>query len=284
MSQLFRQESAFRSPEGQPGGSSLAELFHENTKNHRPIHFPNTSEDTYTVKELDAMTRAYKQYRRRPRVALPEVQSCPAESFDDIIRARRTNRKFGSGELALAELSALMQWSYGISAEAVITGGGVQRLRAAPSAGALYPAEIYLGVRSVGGLDAGIYHYEVPDHTAALLSHGDASERLQAVCCGQEYAREAAVVVLIAGVIERTRRKYGNRGYRYVLLDVGHLAQNLCLAATVLGLSITTTCGFFDDEAADLIGIDGCDEAVLYVAFVGKPSCTEISCHRQPRD
>jgi SagB-type dehydrogenase family enzyme len=75
---------------------------------------------------------------------------------------------------------------------------------------------------------------------------------------------------MITAVLERTKRKYGERGYRYVLLDIGHLAQNLYLACTALGLAVTTTGAFFDDEAADLLGIDGCDEAVLYVAFVGR--------------
>jgi SagB-type dehydrogenase family enzyme len=151
-----------------------------------------------------------------------------------------------------------------------LLGGSVQPLRAAPSAGALYPGEIYLGVRAVDGLGAGIYHYEVPDHSLARLDSGDPGDRLARVCCGQEYARQAAVVVLISAVLQRTTRKYGDRGYRYVLLDIGHLAQNLCLICSALGLSIVTTCGFYDEEAAELLGIDGRDESVMYVAFIGK--------------
>jgi SagB-type dehydrogenase family enzyme len=166
-------------------------------------------------------------------------------------------------------VSAILQWSYGITGESGIDGGGVQRFRAAPSAGALYPAEIYLGVRAVRGFEAGIYHYEVPEASLALLNGGNHADRLCEICCGQDYARQAAMVVLISAVVERTKRKYGDRGYRYVLLDVGHLGQNLYLACTALDLAIMTTCGFFDDEAADLLGIDGCDEAVVYVAFIG---------------
>jgi SagB-type dehydrogenase family enzyme len=133
-----------------------------------------------------------------------------------------------------------------------------------------------LGVRAVRGLEAGIYHYEVPDASLALLNRGDPTDRLHDVCCGQEYARQAAIVVLISAVIERTKRKYGDRGYRYVLLDIGHLGQNLYLVCTALGLAIVTTCGFFDDEAADLLGIDGCDEAVFYVAFIGRRPAEEL--------
>jgi SagB-type dehydrogenase family enzyme len=102
------------------------------------------------------------------------------------------------------------------------------------------------------------------------LEHGDPSERIASVCCGQPHAREAALVVLVSAVTMRTRRKYGERGYRYALLDIGHLGQNLCLAGAALDLAVVTTCGFFDDEGADLLGIDGIDEALMYVAFVGR--------------
>jgi SagB-type dehydrogenase family enzyme len=141
----------------------------------------------------------------------------------------------------------------------------------APSAGALYAAELYVAVRDVEGLDAGIYHYEVPVNQLALLRGGDVSVRLADVCCGQEYPLNAAVTVLISGVVGRSTRKYGERGYRYVLLDVGHLGQNLYLSCAALGLSITTTCGFFDDDAADMLGVDGSDEPVLYFGFIGRP-------------
>ena len=81
--------------------------------------------------------------------------------------------------------------------------------------------------------------------------------------------KQAAATVFITGVFERTKRKYGERGYRYVLLDIGHLGQNLCLAATAAGLAMMTTCGFFDDDVNRLLGVDGLDEAVVYVAFLG---------------
>jgi SagB-type dehydrogenase family enzyme len=117
----------------------------------------------------------------------------------------------------------------------------------------------------------GLYHYEVADHALALLAGGDPTERLYETCCYQEGARTASVVVLIAASLQRTKHRYGERGYRYVLLDVGHLAQNLLLACSALGLGAMTTCGFFDDAANGLLRLDGVDEAVLYVAFLGRP-------------
>jgi SagB-type dehydrogenase family enzyme len=266
---VFRREAALRGRPWQPASESIADLFHENTKRHRATAIA-AEDEGYRTRELEAMARAYKRYRLHPQVPLPRLPKDTAGvPFHELIATRRSRRTFASDRLTLTELSAILQWSYGITGSARIAGGGVQSFRAAPSAGALYPAEIYLGVRAVQELDAGIYHYEVPETSLALLSRGDPTDDLFAVCCGQEYARQAGIVVLITAVTERTKRKYGDRGYRYVLLDIGHLGQNLYLACTALNLTIVTTCGFFDDEAADLLGIDGCDEAVFYVAFIG---------------
>jgi len=272
MAGIFRRQSALRGAGQRDTEESLADLFHENTKLRRAMPAgadPADSTDGYGVRELEAMAQAYKRYRLRPKVRLPQPTAV-APSLPAVMASRRSRRSFSPEPLELDELSAILRWSYGITGGTALPGGGVQRFRAAPSAGALYPAEIYLGVRAVRGLDAGLYHYEVPDSSLALLTRGNPADLLREICCGQKQAREAAVVVLISAVVERTRRKYGDRGYRLVLLDIGHLGQNLYLACTALDLAIVTTCGFFDDEAADLLGIDGCDEAVLYVAFVGR--------------
>jgi SagB-type dehydrogenase family enzyme len=109
----------------------------------------------------------------------------------------------------------------------------------------------------------------------ALLSEGDVSEAVRAAFAGQESARGASFVVVIAGIIGRTQRKYGERGYRYVLMEAGHLAQNLLLAATALGYAAFTTGGFFDENLNALLRLDGVEETVLYCAFVGQPGATE---------
>lgn len=259
-------------PRAEPRSESLSELYHENTKL-RPL--PGAGmvvPGHYTTDELQAMARAYKRYRLHTQVPLPAPRELPPNSvtFDDVVAARRSVRSFADADLELDELAKILHQSSGITGGVRIPGGGVHHFRAAPSAGALYPAEIYLGIRRVAGLVPGIYHYEVPEHGLAMLSADDPTERLYEVCCRQAYAREAAVVVLIAGVMPRTKRKYRERGYRYILLDVGHLTQNLYLACTALGLAVTTTGGFFDDVANELLHLDGVDETVLYVAFIGK--------------
>jgi SagB-type dehydrogenase family enzyme len=276
MADIFRRVQALR-VRPQAAAESIADLFHENTKLQPATAGGTVVEGSYGGRELEAMARAFKRYRLHPQVPLPRVPTDAAgPPVGQVIAARRSGRTFASSPLTLTEVSTILQWSYGVTGEVGIPGGGIQRFRAAPSAGALYPAEIYLAVRGVQALDQGIYHYEVEEASLALLSRGDPTDRLYDACCGQDHARQAGMVVLISGVTERTRRKYGDRGYRYVLLDIGHLGQNLYVSCTALGLSIVTTCGFFDDDAADLLGIDGCDEAVFYVAFIGRPSDGEL--------
>ena len=254
-----------------PPPLSLSELYHENTKLH-----PQTAQDmiaagNFSKSDLQAMSRAYKQYPNFPRIKLPAIEDIPqsSRSFDEVVSSRRSVRDFADLELSMNDLSKLLHQSYGVTGELPGKNDFKQELRSSPSAGALYPAEIYIAVRKVSGVEPGIYHYNVPNHELELLVPGDPTEQIQEVCCGQEYVRQTSIVILMSGVLARTKLKYGERGYRYALLDIGHLGQNIYLSCTALDLAIMTTCGFYDDEANQLLRIDGVDEAVMYVAFIG---------------
>ena len=265
-------QPAVLGPKKKKASIAISELYHENTKLHPSIPNEMIAVGDYTEADHLAMARGYKKYRLAPQTKLPEIENLlPSDrKFDEVVASRRSVRDFKDEEMSLNELSKLLHQSYGITGEITRKGEGSIPLRSAPSGGALYPAEIYLGIRNVSGIEAGIYHYNVPDHALELLIPGDPTEKLYAACCQQEYTQQAAVVFLISGVLQRTKRKYGERGYRYVLLDVGHLAQNIYLSSTALNLAVMTTCGFFDDVANQLLQIDGLDETTLYVAFVGK--------------
>ncbi len=250
---------------------SVSELFHENTKLQPSLPADMIAAGSYTDAEIQAMSRGFKQYKLFPQIPLPsrEEWSPVKRSYDDVIESRRSVREFSDCEMKLEDLSRVLHQSYGITGEIRRPEDGTLPLRAAPSGGALYPAEIYLGIRNVSGLQPGIYHYNVPDHALELLISGDPASSLFEICCGQKYVRQAAATVLISGVLQRTKRKYGERGYRYVLLDIGHLGQNIYLACTALDLAVMTTCGFYDDRANQLLSLDGIQETMMYVAFLG---------------
>jgi len=252
-----------------PADPSLSEIFHENTKL-RAVSVPNAEwvGAQYSFDEVAAMLGARKVYPYRRTIALAcEQQADP--SFQSVVRRRRTVRRFAPAPLDFAALSALLDLSYGVTSESAQAGGLIQRHRAAPSAGALYPAEIYLYARNIDGLAPGLYHYAAEQRSLAEISTGEHAAAVWEACCRQDYAKQAAATIFITGVFARTKSKYGERGYRYVLLDIGHLGENLCLAATAADLAITTTCAFYDDEVNRLLGVDGLDEAAVYVAFLG---------------
>lgn len=255
-----------------PPPLSLSELYHENTKLHPLTIQQMMPPNDYSNADLQAMSRAYKQYPNLPSVKLPPIENIPSNgrNFDEVVSARRSLRDFADLDISLDDLSKILHQSYGVTGELSSKGGFRQDLRSVPSAGALYPAEIYIAVRKVSGVEPGIYHYNVPNHELELLIPGDPTEKTLEVCCGQEYVRQASVVLMISGVLARTKLKYGERGYRYALLDIGHLGQNIYISCTSLELAVMTTCGFYDDEANNLLRIDGVDETTLYVAFIGK--------------
>jgi SagB-type dehydrogenase family enzyme len=242
----------------------MSEIYHENTKDRErvipaSINAPSTTGPWY---------RAFKKYPHRPRTALAICEPGPSTTAEEAMRARRSTRQFRNEPLSLDQLGRLLYFSNGITGTQPLDQGTLP-LRASPSAGALYPIELYVAAFSVEGLQEGIYHFEVEDNVLELLRPGLYKQDLFEITHRQEMVLQSAVVVLMSAVFGRTRNKYGERGYRYVLLDAGHLAQNLYLESTALGLGCATIGGFFDDKANNLLGIDGVDESVVYMAVIG---------------
>lgn len=157
------------------------------------------------------------------------------------------------GRLTLAELGRMLYLSAGIT---LLRGGNA--LRAAPSSGALFPSELYLAARRVGGLAPGLYHYDPQQHRLQWLA------RLPAAI-GAPQADDADALVLLGALFRRTAYKYHNRAYRYALADAGHLLENLRLSARGAGLAGELLRQFDDAAAARALGIDGVEEAVLAI-------------------
>jgi SagB-type dehydrogenase family enzyme len=126
-------------------------------------------------------------------------------------------------------------------------------LRTTPSAGALYPLEVYLVAGDVTGLEPGVYRYDPRHHRLSLQSAGDSRAGVVQATLGQDWVAEAPAIIVLAGVYRRTSRKYGARAPRYVHMEMGHAAQNVYLQATALGLGTTLVGAFRDDKLARVL-------------------------------
>ncbi len=173
-----------------------------------------------------------------PIVDLPAPLQEAGVDLNRALRDRRSHREYSTASLTRTELSQLL-WS----AQGITHSGG---LRTAPSAGALYPLELFVVIARVENLAAGIYHYQTKTHSLRLISEGDYRHRLARAALGQDVIEEAAAIIAIAAVYARTEQKYGSRARRYVHMEVGHVAQNIYLQTTALGLG-TVLVGAFDD-------------------------------------
>ncbi len=182
-----------------------------------------------------------------------------------VITKRRSQRTFTQEPISLSALSQLLWATQGITYSAF-----EYPFRACPSAGALYPIETYLAVNRVEGLTPGIYHLYVPERLLEILAEGAFGRDLAEAALGQGMARTASVVFIWTAVVQRSKWKYKERGYRYIYLDGGHIGQNLYLAATALDLGCCTIGALFDEEVNRLIGVDGTEETVVYMGAVGK--------------
>ena len=185
-----------------------------------------------------------------------------APSYRDVLHNRRSRRDFRGEAISLHRLSALLADSYGITEER-------HRLRAAPSAGALYPVELFLHVLSIEGLSPGLYQYQPEGHLLHGHLQGENAQLLVRAALDQSFLADAAVVFLLVAFPEKMFWKYGIRGYRYIYLDAGHLAQNLYLAAEAGGLAACEVAAFYDDALNTLYGFDGKTAFITTLVAVG---------------
>ena len=211
----------------------------------------------------------FKTYPEAPRVALPGVPGgeggAGEQGFFKVLGRRRSVRAYAPPPLDLEELSALLWSAAGVTAREQ----GFA-FRTAPSAGALYPIEHYVAVHDVTGVGPGVYHYAVLERALELVRAGDVRRPLAHAALDQRLAAFADVVFIWTAVLARSRWKYGERFVRYIFLDAGHIAENVALAAVALGLGSCQIAAFFDDEAADLLGVDPDEEPVVYMTTVGR--------------
>lgn len=193
---------------------------------------------------------------------LPEPKFIGRTSLEETLLNRRSIREFKDQSLTLADVSQLLWAAQGVTEQR-------RGFRTAPSAGALYPLELYVAVGNVENTASGIYKYRPHEHELVKVADGDVREELCRAALGQSSVRDGAIVLVFSVVYERTTIKYGDRGIQYAHMEVGHAAQNVYLQAVSLDLGTVVIGAFYDDKVKQVMGMED-SEIPLCIMPVGK--------------
>jgi len=244
------------------------ELYHENSK--------ATPQDPFLSAEAAQVYLAQMpeslQFDAYPEVKLAE--SAPLSmQLDHAITHRSLPNELEPCSLTAGTVATLLHYAYGTTGDE--PEGTPRRRRAVYSAGALFPLEIFLHCSRVAGMAPGIYHYDPPGARLRFLRGGDQSQKLAPALMDGRIAQTAALTLFIAAMPERSVLRYGDRGYRFALLEAGAVVQNLNLVASALGLACMNVGEFFDRQIDDVLNLDGLTISTLYVVAIGKPAREE---------
>jgi len=255
--------------------NDIAEIFHEATK----VASANFMErglqatDYLLSRRWTVRTVAnYKDYATRPELALPPPT--PLEMpLMDALRRRQSVRSFSGQPIGLQDLSNILFYGAGVTRTPAVTmlPHLQMRFRSYPSGGGLYPVELYAFLVNVAGVAPCLVHYCAVTKRAAILSEDiEASTLREAFGDCDNFIPTTGAVLFLTGIFQRTTVKYGPRGYRFVMLEAGHLAQNLSLVTTAHNLGSLMWGGYLDDRLNALIEANGVDESVVHCMMVGR--------------
>ncbi|MBI3335371.1 MAG: SagB/ThcOx family dehydrogenase [Candidatus Portnoybacteria bacterium] len=238
-------------------------IFHQSSKDLLKGH-PYIPEDSRDWPE-EWLTTFYKTYPRMPHVPLQSEP--PSADFFELISRRSSKRDFKKIPVGFTELSTLLKYSCGITGK--LDAGTFRRAQA--SGGARFPIEVYPFLfQSNGALSSGVYHYNVKDHALDVLLERHFSDTDIHSLFTYPWVKNASAALILTAVFWRTQNKYGERGYRYILLEAGHIAQNVYLVAEALGLKCCALAGTRDEKIEELLDIDGVTESLVYTLILGK--------------
>ncbi|WP_437303733.1 SagB/ThcOx family dehydrogenase [Sorangium sp. So ce388] len=219
--------------------------------------------------DADTQPLQFRTYAGSERTPLPGRDFAIDAPLGEVLERRRSVRDFALGAMPLETLGRLLHASYGVRGARKIDAEWTCD-RPTPSAGGRYPLEIYVATQAVEDLPDGLYHYDARAHDLELRRGGLAHAALADLTLAQDMVLNTNVVVIITAVPFRTMWKYGQRGYRFLWLDAGHLGQNLYLVATAMGLGPVAIGGFYDDELNAFLALPA-EEDAMYVVCVGQP-------------
>lgn len=204
----------------------------------------------------------------------PNEIEIPERNLSEILTKRKSYREYSDEPLTRKELSFLLWSTQGVKKRIIqeTAAGFIDlTLRTVPSAGARHPLETFILLNNVEGFEPGLYRYIATKHKLqALEVTEDIQDEIVKACLGQEFLKTAAATFLWVADSYRTRWRYGERGIRYLFLDAGHVCQNLYLSATAIDAGACAVGAFNDEEINGLLGLDGTNLFVIYLATVGK--------------
>lgn len=243
-------------------GSDVGVIYHQWSK-------PGLIDALGTVGNWGQPIELYKTYPGARVLPLPAPELEGGLPTETAISRRRSTREYGDTPMSQAELSRLLFLTGGINAD---RWGNARRT--APSSGALYPIEVYAVVHLVEGVAPGVYHYAFREHALEQVWSGDYRAHVVDQAIAQEFLGECGVVLFLTNILQRMRPKYQDRSYRYGLLEAGHLGENAYLAATSMGLGACGVGAFMDDSINAMLGVDGVEEAAVYMLAAGRRRTT----------
>jgi len=245
-----------------PDEIKFSQLFHQNTKR---FYTPIPRDSSLWPDEWK--TTYYKTYPRLPKINLSHTE----REFDlfKALTGRSSKRKMSGGEISLDELSLLLKYSCGTTRR---TKEGDGR-RAQPSGGARFPIETYcLVVKPGEDLKPGLFHYNIKEHCLETLWEKTFTKDDLDKIATYEFVKDASLVIFLTAVFWRNQNKYGERGYRFILQESGHIGQNIYLLSEALNLKCCALGGFriSDEQIEKILDIDGVTESLVYTLVIGK--------------
>ncbi len=240
------------------------ELYHENSKVDFFQRYLSEDEITRHIESLHEVL----PYRGYPNIPLKPSQSLFTCTLETALKNRASTRRFSGKGLSFDQLTCLFTESSGIT-HSPVSGEGKRSFRAAPSAGALFPLELYFHTNNTEHLQPGIYHFNPSNNSVQLLRHQDLSEEISASLLQPEIGLTCPLMVFFTAIFDRSSFKYGERAYRYILLEAGHLAQNFNLVASALNLASVNIGGYLDRKIDKILGLDGVTHSTIYLMAIG---------------
>jgi SagB-type dehydrogenase family enzyme len=194
-------------------------------------------------------------------ISLPAPKLTGDVSVETALQTRRSVRSYAQEPPTLEDIAQLLWAAQGVTSH--------NRFRTAPSAGALYPLEVYIVSGNISGLEEGIYRYLSLQHELTLVHPGDHRRQLAAAALDQACVRKAPATIIFTGISSRISGKYGQRGIQYMIMEAGHAAQNICLQAVTRQIGVVPVGAFKEDQVRKILQLDN-TELPLYLIPLGK--------------